>query len=399
MLGQSEAEGYTCIGDGQYKYIYDLSPSLLLTCRKMYIEAAEVLYGCNTYYLYCLPKSISSWSSRYLPPCCPILRYHHDHSIPPFNENKAAAKVRHWKILVSTYSSEPWNSDHGLIEASRLMHTSRPQSANILVIPQGVETMPGLEQDYQNINEVLRPLNLVRFPKGFFAISDASFDEIDTCIQDLQLVPQYVSQIEGTNSQDALVELINSNAPVEIGSEMYSRLLSYAGSFERYAPYREEMGFRSSHSLSDDYADSIDRRYCRLRLTNPFRRVFTSDPFHCTHPVEKALEWAIYFTGSEDNVRFKEKRAEALEYLEPQYQRIMTASTNIREFIHKQKRSGGVFDLNDGSCHCCRACSHKEQKSRHLQIDPVADGLVLLEQYAASFVRDAPVEALRQIKK
>jgi hypothetical protein len=121
---------------------------------------------------------------------------------------------------------------------------------------------------------------------------------------------------------------------VEIGSEIYSYLLSYAGSFERYTPYRVEMGFRSSYSLSDDYEESIDRRYCRLRLTNPFRRVFTGDPLHFSHPVEKALEWVKYETEFEDNVKFKEKRAEVLEYLEPQYQCIMTASTNIREFIH-----------------------------------------------------------------
>jgi hypothetical protein len=184
MLGQSEAAGYTYDGNGQHKYIYDLSPSLLLTCRQMDVEAADVLYGCNTYYLYCLPESMSS---KYFHPCCPILRYQHIHSMPPINEYKAVAKVRHWKILVSTYSSEPWNSNQALIEASRLMHTSRPQSANILVIPQGVEAMPVLEppeQGYQNTNELLRPLNLVRFTKGFFAISDASFDEIDTCIQD-----------------------------------------------------------------------------------------------------------------------------------------------------------------------------------------------------------------------
>jgi hypothetical protein len=136
-----------------------------------------------------------------------------------------------------------------------------------------------------------------------------------------------------------------------------------------------------------------------LELENPFRRWLTHDPFHSFQPVEEALDLARIATELEDVVGFKEKRGEALEYLEPQYQRIMTTSTNIREFIHRQKRRGGVFDLNDGSCHYCPACSHEEQKFCHLQIDPVAEGLVLLEQYAASFVRDAPVEVLREIKK
>jgi hypothetical protein len=125
--------------------------------------------------------------------------------------------------------------------------------------------------------------------------------------------------------------------------------------------------------------------------------MINDEPFNCLHPVEEALGVAKSATELEDIAKFKEKRAEALEYLEPQFRRIMTASTNIREFIHRQKRLGGVFDLNDGSCDCCN--SHEEHHDRHLQIDPVADGLVLLEQYAASFVRDAPVEVLREIKK
>lgn len=223
MLGHSEMEDRTYGDNGQSKYIeYDLSPSLLRTCRQMYIEAADVLYGCNTYYLYCFPDVLHEWDFN---PPCPILRHHGFYpTLPPFNENKAATKVRYWKILVSSYSKESSIShqlpNRSLIEASRLMHTSRPQSAKILVIPQGVEAMPGLGQRYQNINEVLRPLNLVRFSKGLFAISEASFDEIKISVHNLRLVPQYVSQIEGNNSQDALVELVNSNAPVEIGSEM-----------------------------------------------------------------------------------------------------------------------------------------------------------------------------------
>jgi hypothetical protein len=176
-------------------------------------------------------------------------------------------------------------------------------------------------------------------------------------------------------------------------------MLSYCRSFERYTPYRAEMGLQSGESMREDDVGSIERRYYRLELQNPFKQWFAHDPFHYLHPFEEALDSARNASELEDIVKFKEKRAEALEYLEPQYQRIMTALTNIREYIHKQKRSGGVFDLNDGSCHCCHACSHEEQKSRHLQIDPVGDGLVLLEQYAASFVRDAPVEVLREIKK
>jgi hypothetical protein len=400
MLGHSEMENHSYGDNGQSKYIeYDLSPSLLLTCRQMYIEAADVLYGCNTYYLYCFPDIPHVWEFN---PSCPILRHGDTYSTqPPFNENKAAAKVRHWKILVSSYSKESsisYSPNPSLLEASRLMHTSRPQSADILVIPQGVEAMPGLGERYQNIHEVLRPLHLVRFPKGLFAISDASFDEIKISVHNLRLVPQYVSQIEGNNSQDALVELINSNAPVEMGSEMYSRLLSYSRSFERYTPYRAEMGLRSGEFLSEYDVGPLDRRYYRLQLGNPFRRWLTHDPFHYFHPVEEALHLARSATELEDIVEFKEKRADALEYLEPQYQRIMNTSTNIREFIQRQKRRGGVFDLSD-SCNCFPACSHEEQKFCHLQIDPVADGLVLLEQYAASFVRDAPVEVLREIKK
>jgi hypothetical protein len=183
MLGHSEMED-----NGQTKYFeYDLSPSLLRTCRQMYIEAADILYGCNTYYLYCLLDVPHVWVFN---PSCPILRHGDIYpTTPPFDENKAAAKVGHWKILVSSYYKEASISrqipNPSLIEASRLMHTSWPQSAEILMIPQGVEAMPGLWQRYQNINEVLRPLNLVRFSKGLFAIRDASFDEIKISVHNL----------------------------------------------------------------------------------------------------------------------------------------------------------------------------------------------------------------------
>lgn len=83
VLGHSEMEDHT-YSNGQSKYIeYDLSPSLLRTCRQMYIEAVDVLYGCNTYYLYCFPDVLHEWDFN---PPCPILRHYGFYpKLPPFN--------------------------------------------------------------------------------------------------------------------------------------------------------------------------------------------------------------------------------------------------------------------------------------------------------------------------
>jgi hypothetical protein len=136
------------------------------------------------------------------------------------------------------------------------MYASKPQSLEVLVTPLGIEAMPN-DDHYYDIHAILRPLHLLRFQEDQFSIRDASFTEVCPHYSQTMRVPVYVSQLEGTNSQDELVNSIKGNTPVEIGFDMYTRLLSYARCFERYLPFKSEMGMKWNEGLPKEELQSI----------------------------------------------------------------------------------------------------------------------------------------------
>jgi hypothetical protein len=275
-------------------------------------------------------------------------------------EEPSALKVRHWKIIVSSNDTGRNYLDSIpsgiLIDACKLMYASKPQSLEVLVIPRGIEAMPNGDHDdhYHDIHAILRPLHLLRFREDQFSIRDASFNEVCPYFHETMIVPVYVSQLEGTNSQDVLVNIIQGNTPVEIGLDMYTRLLSYARCFERYPPLKSEMGLEWNESLPEEELRSIDIRHFELNLINPFKddsRPYS--PQKNIHPVEEDLYQAKCDTESEDLAGFKDKRATILKYLESQYLRIMDASTKLFKFIKNHKQQDGMFDYKDeGWCWC-----------------------------------------------
>jgi hypothetical protein len=110
---------------------------------------------------------------------------------------------------------------------------------------------------------------------------------------------------------------------------------------------------------------------------NPFKMFW--------HPVENGLELAK--TAAEDDSReqeFKVARAQVVNYLEPQYQRISAASLRITDFVKDQKFQSGLFDPTPSST---------GQNWGRVPFDPrifITEALELLQNYANSFTRDAP---------
>jgi len=381
------------------KVSYGLSTSILRTSRQGYREASSVLYECNTFYVYCFSLEGSSLG-RHMDYVCPLERYHrrnyrNESLLFPLMKEKSAFKVRHWKIILSSSDGGyGMKYDDSLINACRLMNKSRPQSLEILVIPRGMEAMPD-DGSYLDINVVLRPLHLLRFPEGRFSIRDASFDEVCDDFHDSRIVPVYVSQLDSTSSHNTLANLIRSQIPVEIGADMYSRLLTYARCFERHPPFKAEMGLQWNEKEEDEMHSLYPRHY-HLHITNPFGHQQLL--YRNLHPVEEGLAQAKTDTELEDIAAFKEKRAAILEYLEPQYARIMDTSTNIRQFIKKQKHQGGMLWFNEAGCWCCEMDDFWDPY-RHHTPDDMAEGLLYLEKYVAAFRRDTPFEVQREIKK
>lgn len=404
MLAQSELELRSRDGNQQQYLEYGLTPSILSTCRQMNDEGSDILYGCNTFYIYCFGSNRYPHEYLCYDRICPLLRYRQDvvncvyyteHFAPLANE-VAVSKVRNWKILVSTwvYESSTYRiyPSRAMVELCRLMRASSPLSVKVLVIPQGIEAAPG--ENYHDIHQVLRPFELLRIRDGRFTIRDANFDEVqEGFFGAISVVPVFTSQLSGPNSQNSLIRLIGGNTAVEDCSEMYSCLLSYAQCFKRYGPFRVDMGLGWGAYLKEDHLAPCDQRYLRLGLTNPFKDA--DRDCDNSHPIEEILSWAKEDTDSEDLAGFKEKRANVLEYLEPQYARIMIASGNCVQFIKEQKQGGGLFDVEGRMCLCCGEC----RVPCWLNKDLMAEGIVLLEQYATSFLRDAPLKVQREIKK
>ena len=176
ILGDSAIELRTKTDqDRRERILYGLSTSILYTNRQAYREASSVLYECNTFYIYCFAQQ-DYWTKWYKDPVCPLERYYLAKKFPLIDE-KSAFKVRHWKIILRTIGRRSGESDNSLIDVYKLMHVSRPQSLEILVIPRGVEAMPD-DEWYRDINVVLKPLHLLRFPKGRFSIRDASLNDV-----------------------------------------------------------------------------------------------------------------------------------------------------------------------------------------------------------------------------
>jgi hypothetical protein len=95
---------------------------------------------------------------------------------------------------------------------------------------------------------------------------------------------------------------------------MYGYLLDYARAFERYEPFKLEMGL----DISEELEAAIGRNYSRhARLitqhTNPYRGGPTCDEHH---PVEAALCRARKRLNYGDTRECKKYRSEVLTYLE-----------------------------------------------------------------------------------
>lgn len=100
------------------------------------------------------------------------------------------------------------------------------------------------------------------------------------------------------------------------------------------------------------------------------------------HTVEDMLEHASLASETGNLKKFKTARKKVLEYLEPQYLRVVTASTNMVEYIKSQKRSGRLFDTEYG----------REDFRGYKNVKEQAEGMLLLQDYAASLHRDLTPE-------
>lgn len=155
---------------------------------------------------------------------------------------------------------------------------------------------------------------------------------------------------------------------------MYPCTLQFAQAFEFQIIFKKQMAFSEYH-LDMAGLGSWSEFYHNSKLQDPFK-----DRENC-HPVEGALMRTKLAMDIDDIPAFNEARADVINYLEPGYQRIVDALWMLNEFIKENKRPRGFSEvLLSNEARHCNPDHHRER----------AKPLVLLEQYANSFIRDMP---------
>jgi hypothetical protein len=363
---------------------YNLSTSLLCVDSETSKEAVEILYGKNTFYLACLPSDEEThlYGRVHL---SPITRFQQqgDRGFPSIRASQAAAKVRHWTVVVSARdiggTTPPW----ALQEFCRALAHTTTKTVHICLNPKYIEDGLGNE-DYTDISTLLQPVKLLRSIENF-QLRCASIFEIPDEIEQDEDFTISESQLDGLDAveQVQLTQSAQSNALLECTFELYPVLLRYAQGFEQYPPFKKEMSFDNNERFTEEELGSQYRFYYANPLQNPFRGEDAS------HPVEAALKRAKTAANCVDLVEFKKERVAVIVYLEPGYQRIFGAACRLREFVLDNKCGGGLFDIhrqyytedpNDG-------------KNRQR-----ATALVLLKEYIESFKRDMPLEIKSNIR-
>ncbi|KAN0098364.1 hypothetical protein V8E51_014027 [Hyaloscypha variabilis] len=399
MLGQSDLDYYAIDEDGSRVVKYGLSISILSTCRQAYNEASKILYECNTFYIYCMGNHGYEYRvyNQSFNSICPIMRW--DYSPHPRNLSTlpTLAKVKHWKILVNSYKVFPEQYPcQTLISFCKSIHHSLPFTLDVLLIPAGIQEQPGTS--FEDPEVVLRPLTLLRrLREGTFSVRDASFEEVHESQTSHSHVATITSQLPSASSLHSLIQLGTSHEPVDIASEMYPGLLRYAQSFERYIPFKLAMDLPMTEEFTSTPGKRCRRGYPERNLPNPFRD--TSFAFlEKSHPLEVALSLAKKASESQDIDRFKFYRGQILDYLEPQYQRVMSASSIVVDFIKDHKHTGALFDAEGVTCMCAEV-GWGQAESHYLCQDVVAEAAVLLDHYTSSFQRDMPFQIQVNFKK
>jgi hypothetical protein len=201
---------------------------------------------------------------------------------------------------------------------------------------------------------------------------------------------------------DAVLEVelsvfIKGDTPVERVSQMLAALVSYCRGFERFEPFKFEIGARKVHAHQDpDRLPVQCREYNKQPGTNPFS---FGESFYDCHPVEMTLKKALIVSRqglytpetpisyNEALLCFKNHRKVALDYLEPQYQRILAVYVDLSKVVAEERKRGGIFGL------VTRLRLKSNQRSQMAKV------MVLLQRYNHALSnRDMPFEIETMLK-
>lgn len=387
----SLARSPTSNGPSQPPLKYELEPQVLRVCRAMYLEASDILYGSNTFYIACCRYDYSTdcrpsrSSFNRAMEMTPITRHYnrlgHGHLF--LFDHPAVVKVQRWKVIFSSFmDSYSMGGGHETriwsIENFCQAITQSPfVSLEIALAPIGLEKSEESQWvrgdfTYHQMDDMLIPLRMLRAVTKL-QFRDASYDELpDVYPYNIFWGKDCRSIIPPSSLREELRSITMGNSVVELSRGMYLRLVRYAQAFEAVDTFKSEMRYPSTGSIGRHLM-----HYGLCPGSNRWMHRPHNPTAQSSHPVERGLTYARVLSSSAYNPRaFKLERAKIVYYLEPQYQRAKLACFTITEFIKSQKRKDGML-------------SPQMSREWHNLII-AAEAILLLEKYHKAFQRDFP---------
>jgi len=222
---------------------YGLTPSILCTCRQIYLEASEVMYGSNTFLLTGGTSTLTRHSQKF-----PELGM-----IDGFWDKIAAVqKVKHWKLFIGVARGH--GNKMGLLDFCRaICINSPPCSIQVVVLH---HFMPGFgaapsaashpsatssDQHMAFLRELVQPFYLLR-NVGKFELTGMALDPTSTEV----IIPLgFQANVQEMSRELSL--LVTGNSPISYVFKMHGRLVEYAAAFERKQSYKESLACQPDH--------------------------------------------------------------------------------------------------------------------------------------------------------
>lgn len=364
--------------DSEYLDSYDLTPSIIATCKQISQEASRVLYG-NTFHMGIagLDQDLGNWGGwePRLQLLSPLTRYQESVS------HLAISRVCKWKIIFVGRVCQPGITD--LTKFCLAVSASPVKSLELLLNPWQERSVWERPVRFQSILQPLRLLrNIEQFNYRVADVPDIPLGFLSGRIQqfDSQHAPEFDEGQSALETETELLEfqsVVQGNRPVELLPQMFNSLLRYVMAFDCCGNFdtkleRKLIWCRQESSLPLFSPDELYKCYCQLVRLYDY------------HPNGKYLLEAESQIELQDMSIFKNSRARVFDALETQYQQIVSAALRMAEFVKGEKRSDGIF-------HMC------EVTNGRLSLGPVPTAaLVLFEDYVTAFKSRAIPSEVRE---
>lgn len=379
-------------------YTIGLGPEILRTNRQIYNEAIHYLYDCNNFIVGFVEHTLLT----------PLMRNHGIKSCHARGQYQTygdflrclsqAHRVRHWTLVVQNMIIP--TTIHPSISANlsyfcRAICGSSPKTLTVLIVPKELTVIPEdyggiqvwhVEEDMNSLKplEILRNVGKLEFrPVGeqdskIWDYHTAGFTE-----EELQRAP-FQTSLNVQNLQNALAlntPLIEGTTEAPLVFLMNEKLQRYARAFERCPQFKWQMsmpyvGRQTEQDLEDWLTLGFTNTKTDLRTSqSPF-----TERFHRMHPLEHALHCAEDASTQNAEIAFKLHRTTILNYLEPQYGRIVAAADGLRRFVIQQTDIEGILVRTNNKDYVAA-----------LQDEVFGVGVMILKRYMEALERDVPL--------